>query len=744
MRKSALLLFLSIFLVSEGLSLYAESTATVISVRGRAQVRGEEADEWQAIVRETIIRENDSIRTGSDTYLELDLGGAARVTIISPAVIKLKTFNKNFAGNPQIGLRISSGKYRFVVDKNQSPVFVAETKDARLAVKGTDFLLDAGVEKSGVYVLSGLVSLNNVFQTGTPIDIPPGLFAEVSRDASPGKTEPIPEAVYREWNLPMPPVAKTSSDLVIPKESSNASSSNTTPVSLATNASPTNLAATNQSKTNTASTNQKPKPVIEKDEPDPIFPPFPWKFEMKNQLGLSYFMEPTNKSPYGYTTFSVGGLALSNFNHWLTLTWIPEFRYGPFAIGLYLPITFGARDQFYLPTQWYNTSEWDFNSYNDVLVKLAFFEFKIWRFSFRYGGFPGLTWGSGYILNGFNNMIDFPTKKVNGLLLGYEDKKWGLNAYFFNGDLSQKLIGGARVEVQPVRLFSTPSQRKNLGLLGSLTLGASYVNLDQPAKEGLTNSLFDTNQSYSNLLSLAYASTFTNATHNLDGFGLDLTLPIGKDPFTIIPYLNFGTLGFHLSNTNVLFGPGLAAGVRGDLAILKYRGELYYNSQGFTPGMFDTFSIYDGPRAQKIGDLFLNATNSVGALLSVGANFGKLGYIQASFEEYYNATDLSWIRNQLSAEITLKKGAIKYGWGRAYYQRRNFTLTELTTNLFTASTLVGAEAHIKVLGPIELILLYTLSFADSTSQPTGNFSVTVNMDFNAAPAAAGAAPAATQ
>ncbi len=745
MRKTALFFFFLIFTFSEGMTLLAESTATVLSVRGRAQVRAEGAEEWQAIVRETVIRENDSIRTGSDTYLELDLDGAGKVTIISPAVIKFKTFNKTISGSPQIGLRISSGKYRFVIDKEKNPVFVAETKDARLAVKGTDFLLDAGLEKSGLYVLTGLVSLNNVFQTGTPVDVPPGQFSEVSRDLSPTKTAAIPEGIYREWNLPMPPIAKVSDDLVIPKSNTGGAAANTNVVPPAAS----NLAASNTSASNknTTNTNAKPKPVFEKEPIEPIFPPFPWKFTMKNQLQLGYVFEPTNKSPYGYTTVSIAGLSLSNFNHWLSLTWIPEFNYGPFGIGLYLPVTFGARDQFYLPTMWYNASEWDFQSGDsDLLVKIAFLQFKIWRFSFRYGGFPSLTWGSGHLLNEFNNMMDFPTKRVNGLLLGYEDPNWGMKAQFFNGDLSQQLIGGARFEVKPVRMFTPPSKRKDPSLFGGLTVGFSYVNLDSPIKASLTNfmpSYFTTNNAdgttatnvsnattnasaYSNLIS------YSNITHSIDGVGMDVTLPIGNDFFSITPFLNWGSIAYHSNTVSSVIGPGFSAGARGNLTLIKFRADAYYNFNGFVPGYFDSFNLYDGQRVDKIIDLLQNTnTNNVGFLASAGVNFGKVGFLQATFEEYYEATTLARVRNKLQAELVINKGVIKFGYGRAYYIRKNFLLTDLTANLFDASTLVGAEAHIKILGPLELIAQYTLSFANGTSQPTGNLDVRVSFDFNA-------------
>ncbi len=694
------------------------------SLRGRVQWKSAGDEEWKSLDRDSKLTEDDQVRTGADSFLELDLSGVAQILMLKPSVLRLKAIHLDEKGIFQIGLRAMTGRYRMIVDPSKKPNVVVETKDGRVSVRGTDFLLDAGLEKSSVYTLNGLVAFNSVFQTGEPVLVPAGKFSEVSRVTSPTMASPTPLSVYQEWNVPAPIVSDAKhEDLVLPNSNESAKAlvvknDKVLPVSNAVVKTETNLSPTNLS-------NAVAKVEFEKEEDDPIFPKWPWEFKFKNGLTFGYFGEPGSASSnpnYGYT-LTAGGLSIANFGHWAKLVWSPELTFGPLTMGFYFPIIFGARDQFYLPTKWYNANEWDFQAGdNDLLNKIVFIDLSIWRFNLRYGGIPGITWGSGFILNGYNNMVDFPNKRVSGLRVKYLQPKAGFNAELFSADLTTKLLAGLRIDWQPLKMFTPPSKRGGLGLLGELTLGANYVLLDQPLNASLSNYV------YTNL------SALTNTTNSLDGFGLDLTLPLGKDPLTFKPYLNWGILDFRSAANTITFGSGFSAGASGKALIFNYLAEGYYNLSGFQPNYFDSFENYSFQRTDKISNLLVNqASNSLGYQASLGATFGKVLTLKAGYEAYFNAVTYEYLRNKVYFDVSLEKGALKGIYGKIYYLRRNVVYSEFIKNIFDQTTLAGADVHWQIFSIMELLFKLQLSFTGTSSTPT--WTTTVDLNF-AAPEAA--------
>jgi len=695
--------------------------ASVIAVRGRAQYRPAGEGEWATIVRETLLREDDSIRTGLDTYLEIDLGASARVSVLKPGVFKLKVLRRT-ATNLAIGLRITDGRYRILIDAQKAPFFVAETRDGRVATTGGDFLLDAAADKTSVHTLAGLVNFNNTFQTGEAVVVPVGHSSSVIRSTDPPTAGMTALSVYQDWNIPAP-AAAVHPDLLL-------SPTNERPP--LPNREEEAKAAAKEKQAEMKATNARPKrgpPQAMKRPADPLFPPMPWKFQFRHSLQLGIFQEPgdTNATNYGYP-FQLATLQVPHCGIWGTLTWVPELSWGPFGLGLYLPVIFGVRDQFYLPANFYNASDWDFDSAQDVLNKLVYFQMSIWRFTLRYGGIPGMTWGGGHLLDGYNNMLEFPVKQVKGLVLGYRDPWLGLGGTFFSGDLSQKLLYGVRLEWLPLVSFAKPERKGRLGPLGGLNVGVNWLLLDTPLKPSLTNAH-------------PYA-IYTNALNSVDGFGLDLGLPLGKGAVRFQPTVSASMLDVRIATNLWALGPGFAAGLKGDLGPLRYKAEGYYNLNGFQAGIFNPFVNYDWQRADMISNLLANrSTNSLGWGGELGVSFGKAGAFTASFEAYYDPQTLAFQRNQMKAQLSIYKGALKGFYANAFYLRHNVTPGGLVSNLIDAQTLVGAEAHLTILGPMELMARYSLSFPNGASTPQGSLQISLNFDLNPPSTNASALPA---
>lgn len=699
-----------------------ELSATVIAVRGRAQYRPAGEGEWSTIVRETLIREDDSLRTGLDTYLELDMGGSARVSVLKPSVLRLKVFRRT-ATNLAIGLRITDGRFRILVDPSKAPFFVAETKDGRVATAGGDFLLDAAVDKTSVHTLAGLVNFNNTFQTGEPVLVPVGHSSSVIRSTDPPSAGMTPLAVYQEWNIPAPTGAVHPDFLLSP--------TNERPplVNREEEAKVAAAARSNEAKATNAQRPRRGPPPVVKRPSDPLFPPMPWKFQFRNSLQLGIFQEPgdTNGPNYGYP-FQLATINVPHCGIWGTITWVPEISWGPFGIGLYLPVIFGVRDQFYLSTNFYNASDWDFNTAEDVLNKLVYLQMSIWRFTARYGGIPDLTWGGGHLLDGYNNMLEFPVKQVKGLVVSYKDRWLGIGGTFFTGDLSQKLLYGARLDWYPFQSFAPPERKDKLGAAGRFAMGFNWLLMDTPIKPTLTNS--------------HPLAAYSNTNNSVDGYGLDMSLPLGKGAVRFNPFLSASMLDVRLGTNLWALGPGFAAGLKGELGLFRFRGEGYYNLNGFQARAFNPYNNYDWQRADEVSNLVANrATNSLGWGAELGINFGKAGSFTANFEAFYDTQTLVQQRNQVKVQLSLYKGAIKGFYANAFYIRQNVTLGGLVSNFIDANTLMGAEAHLAILGPMELMARYSLSFPNGASTPQGTLQVSLNFDFNKPSTNASALPA---
>lgn len=692
--------------------------ASILAVRGRAQFHPPGEGEWSTIVRETLLQEDDTIRTGSDTYLELDLGDA-KVAMLSPGVLRLKVFRQT-PSNHVIGLRIQNGRYRIQVDGRSSPFFVAETADARIGVKGTDFLVDATATGTKLHVLSGLVTFNNTFQTGEPVKVPAGHSSEVSRGSDPRTPAMTGMATYSEWNVPAP-VAYTHPDLVL-----NPTNTVWAPVTgRETNRLAENAAAQADQKASekkaAAKSNAQAKAAAARGggATDPILPPMPWAFQFRHSLQLGVFTEPgdTNTvSNYGYT-LQVPGITLPHTGIWGTLTWLPELSWGPFAVGLYIPIIFGVRDQFYLTENWYNKSDWDFSKAENLFNKIVYVQASIWRFTARYGGIPGLTWGGGHLLDGYNNMLEFPLVRVNGLVASYEDRHLGIAARWWTGDVSKKLIWGARAEWNPFMTFAKPEERKDRGILSNFAIGGGYLLMDSPLSTGLTNT--------------HPLASWSNTNHSLDGFGVDVVMPLGRDQLSAYPYLSASFQDVRMGTNLVTLGPGYAAGVKGQAFFITYRAEYYYNLAGYQPRAFNPWVNYAFQRADLISNLLANQnTTNVGFAAELGLQIGNLASVRASFEQYYKPVTFDIVRNEIMAELAMKKGALKGFWASAFYRRRNVTLESFIAQPVDAQTLIGAEAHLTLFGPVEAVGRYSMSFPTGSTTPQGTFQFNIVFDLN--------------
>jgi len=715
-------------------SVLAQSIS-VSDVTGICQFRAPGETAWHTITHSTLFAENMEIRVTPTGRVIIQIDDKASVTIIQGGVVRLRKIQKNEEGVYTVRLRVPTGKIRSRITPGQDTVFEVETAHAKVSVHGTEFLLDSQKEKSALYVLQGTVVLNNIFGSAEPKKIQAGFFSETTRTGEPSSPAAIPAEIYQDWDMPVPQ-STANRDFVQGAAEAETPAADESPAAQPTDAAaPAQtlpVAAADTSEKNTPEEkkeNEEKKDENEKKEKKEKEPrekaarekkkkePKPkeeWKFSMKNNFSIGYFYAPLTGTRSTYTAIWGG----KNVRHWIPLTWMPEFHYGPFGVGLYLPVYIGLRDRMLYPEKWYNYDEWDFNEAEDFFSKFVFFQFKIWKFYGRIGGIPSLTFGSGFILRDYSNMVLFPNERQLGIIAGADIDNIYLDLRFFTGNLLDRYLSGARAEWKPLSLLGLTHKS-----LKNTAIAYSHVWENEP----VVKSISPDHPFYA----LAWYE------HSVAGNGFDITLPLALGENTITFYGNCAWIKVRImENEPITYGPGLSVGAKAAFSVLRLGAEGLYSTNGFTPEYFNSYDYYPAFRAEKLYNLYLADTSaSLGYILSAGVVLKKAVSISASFRQPYIVETRRPIyeQNMLQAAISLEKGAVKKIYGHAYYRRsiiQNYR--EVVENIFNENTMVGAELHLMLFGPLEVVVNYAMTF-DSDGEPTP--SVNAALAFSFTPAA---------
>jgi len=198
----------------------------------------------------------------------------------------------------------------------------------------------------------------------------------------------------------------------------------------------------------------------------------------------------------------------------------------------------------------------DWNDLGDIIDKIDYLYYNTEKdpFYLRIGQLSNVTFGSGFVVNHYSNMITYPLKEKNvGLDMGI-NLPWDDKLEFFTNDLDAARIFGFRACFIP---------------LDYVEVGLNYV-LD---KDPLRNN---------------------NSDESLHFFSLDVSSPIVKrkrSAFYI--YENLAKILDH--------GLGFSSGIRWELPFGKFNGEYRFYDSNFTPSYFNEY--YDLDSSMKYQDL---------------------------------------------------------------------------------------------------------------------------------------------
>ena len=181
---------------------------------------------------------------------------------------------------------------------------------------------------------------------------------------------------------------------------------------------------------------------------------------MKKLLGLLFFLffvsmplysEDGSVSEQSGSLFDFGlncvfGAMSTNGQNYQQMGFRPEIQIGKFATALDINLFFDESGKI---------RKEDWNEPSDYLDKVYYIRFakRGDPFYFKVGGIDSTTLGFGALINGYNNTIDYPTYKRQGLDIGFETSFMGaqliVNDFKELRGKNKSLMGGGRVFVKP-------------------------------------------------------------------------------------------------------------------------------------------------------------------------------------------------------------------------------------------------------------------------------------------------------
>ncbi|MCX7821109.1 MAG: FecR domain-containing protein [Brevinematales bacterium] len=572
--------------------------------------------EWITLKVGDEIPEDAEIRVnGKNDYLELILQGETTIKLFGLTSIQVKELTReDFSKKKNTTLFLFTGKIFSSIRKAKDQIFKVETETSVAAVRGTKFGLSFIPGEGGELVVSeGVVEVFDPANVFKPVLVKegnifrlPSTVGETILDPKPA-SEDLIKQYDPEYKAPEPkPEATKPEDK--PKET---------------------------------------KP--EGEAPKPSLPGLP---------GISGNL----------INFSTGTENINNGAYYKFLI-TPELTIGDFSFGLYLPFYISANDNSIIGTNeqsLYNKNDWDFSSpqdsWNDLITKIAYLQFKNSFLLFRIGSLYSYTLGSGILVDSYANDLFYPSERNIGIIFGLDGGMGGFE--FFTGDAGNfELIGG--------KVFARPLN--NIPIAGQWSIGISTFVDTKP---------------------------LTNDNSKVFGYSFDLDMPfIKSDIFGIGLYSGIGTLGYYLDyskETSYYNGYGFNAGLRGNIVMITYKAEYKHQNGAFSTAYVD--KMYDIERANKFTSFVLlsklnnNDISYNGFVAGTGLELKDIITASISYEHLfpYGTDPFENINNNLHAEVSLDRKFLKKVYGTIAFDWKNFDPRE-AKDFPPAGSILSAE-----------------------------------------------------
>lgn len=162
----------------------------------------------------------------------------------------------------------------------------------------------------------------------------------------------------------------------------------------------------------------------------------------------------------------------------------PEFFYRNFSITLDLPLYLDGYNRFYNSSHWGNKDEYNFTStkdtLHDLLIKIE--QIHIGKKGTEYfvllGRLEPFSWGNGFLVNRINNVEGYPTIKRNGFYFETDFKFIGVQGFI--ADINIADVQGYRIFTRP--LYKTDGVMKDFefGITGVFDVNPTLSQRNNP------------------------------------------------------------------------------------------------------------------------------------------------------------------------------------------------------------------------------------------------------------------------
>ncbi len=704
MKKYVILSFLLLF----SITLYSQKIK-ITEVFGTAEVLDLSSNQynWLKCTSGMILNPKSKIRTGNNSFVKILLEGD-KLIIKEHSVVSLQDISIESQGKSIIKLITGKlrGIFKFMHQRNGE--LLINTPTSIVGIRGTDFVVDAsfnGVNK--IYVFDGNVEVANIKMPDLTVTVPAYKMTEVLPDLQPKIPFDIPEPILNEYEITPQKTAPIATE---PTVTPSATTSPQPVTQVEENPkvekpieTPVNTKETVKNPEPTPKPTPKPKPQPQKPKPQKPAPQKkkePWCPDPKLEFHMGFDFQYLNINNKGY-----GLIAL-----------MPEFAICKIGIGLYMPIVILSYQHFFYSKKWYNHNEWDFkspsDSLHDFIIKFMYIYYgkKGDPFYIRIGTIPDITFGNGFIMNQYSNMLGFPTIRRIGFELGYiYNNLVGIETMC--ADLGRREIYGGRFLVKPFG-------QVQMKMLSKFEIGTTLVS---DVNVGTNNS-------------------------KVINWGFDAGMPILTTPLFNIKYsLDWATYSVYAPTLTGIDGWkgsgnfGFATGFRGNLSIFLLRAEYRYLKNGYISEYFDP--LYEVEREKKFDKLqamYNTPSPSIvnGYLVELGTTISGAGKLGFRFQEYYGDSIQNKARNKARVYLTLQKGVIPYGYGTFTYDKLNVVgLTgkrSLFGNLYDENTVLTFDGAIKLVTFVYMKIYYQRTYAyDSKGNLVSNetYSTGLTMSF---------------
>lgn len=398
---------------------------------------------------------------------------------------------------------------------------------------------------------------------------------------------------------------------------------------------------------------------------------------------------PAEAPKFSFGMFaSLGNETLDGANYQY-LGLLPDFGYGPWGVGIDLSFHFRFYEKpdgefgFYPRAKdWWDSDAGLRKNVDKYLARLAYLRYgkKGDPIYAQLGWIPSTTFGTGFIVSGYNNGALRPAIKLTGLNLDLSgsliDVPWiGLES--FVGSLSTFDLFGARFSAKPLSLLYPENP-----ILKDTQFGITSVVDTNPYSTDLTG------------------ATKTSGTVVVTG--LDAMAPLyASDVVTTVATLDVTAQGAHA---------GAALGVGGTLVkVISWGFQVRALGDNFLTNYFD--QGYEHSRVKKF--LVYNGTTKVpgtaGWLANLGTNLlGDALLFGVSFSAPFVSSDNVLTQPQLVGYATLKPGLLPID-ANAFYLKRG--VTSLGKLLSPEDALIGAKVGY-TFGVVTLSVIYDLHYSE--------------------------------